>query len=404
MMTCVDIMELKEKLGKMSNTNPANYIVTEVWNNRFYKIFANDYALIKLGPRDAIWIYECPTPAPAPNTPPDAPKEEWIQAQLGHFVGPGKKFQLTGVPAIINLRNASLKAYPNAEIHAVTKAVMAGFMKGAKWEDKEEPAYEIYLCDKGGKETRTQIPNDKGTTDLIAQGGFSICCRWADVERWAPGPVADQAGSEDGAKKGITLDDCMEAFTKEEVLRKSEAWYCSVCKDHLCATKKFDLWKTPDVLILHLKRFSYNHLWRDKISTFVDFPVEGLDIKDWVVNRDEKNNTVYDLYAVSNHFGGLGGGHYTAYGKNILDKKWYNLDDSSVSPLSSPNQVRTAAAYVLFYVRRGKMPGQIKQTLEMATAAAKALNATTVGGVPIDQAACTCLTSPSHGFRVQSRR
>lgn len=25
---------------------------------------------------------------------------------------------------------------------------------------------------------------------------------------------------------------------------------------------------------------------------------------------------IYDLYAVSNHFGGLGGGHYTAYAKN----------------------------------------------------------------------------------------
>ena len=24
---------------------------------------------------------------------------------------------------------------------------------------------------------------------------------------------------------------------------------------------------------------------------------------------------VYDLYAISNHYGGLGGGHYTAYAK-----------------------------------------------------------------------------------------
>ena len=25
---------------------------------------------------------------------------------------------------------------------------------------------------------------------------------------------------------------------------------------------------------------------------------------------------IYDLYAVSNHFGGMGGGHYTAFAKN----------------------------------------------------------------------------------------
>jgi ubiquitin C-terminal hydrolase len=30
---------------------------------------------------------------------------------------------------------------------------------------------------------------------------------------------------------------------------------------------------------------------------------------------------IYDLYAISNHYGGLGGGHYTAYAKN--SSKWY---------------------------------------------------------------------------------
>ncbi len=29
----------------------------------------------------------------------------------------------------------------------------------------------------------------------------------------------------------------------------------------------------------------------------------------------------YELYAISNHYGGLGGGHYTAYAKN--GEKWF---------------------------------------------------------------------------------
>lgn len=37
---------------------------------------------------------------------------------------------------------------------------------------------------------------------------------------------------------------------------------------------------------------------------------------------------IYELYAVSNHYGGLGGGHYTAYGKN--NGRWFEFNDSSV--------------------------------------------------------------------------
>lgn len=38
---------------------------------------------------------------------------------------------------------------------------------------------------------------------------------------------------------------------------------------------------------------------------------------------------LYDLYAVTNHIGGLGGGHYTAYCKNSGD--WYKFDDNYVT-------------------------------------------------------------------------
>ena len=50
--------ELKEKLGKMTNTNALNFIVAEVWNNRFYKIFANDYPLIRIGARDNVCMQQ----------------------------------------------------------------------------------------------------------------------------------------------------------------------------------------------------------------------------------------------------------------------------------------------------------------------------------------------------------
>ena len=59
--------------------------------------------------------------------------------------------------------------------------------------------------------------------------------------------------------------------------------------------------------------------------------------------------------AVDNHFGGLGGGHYTAFCKNTEDRQWYNYDDSRVSK-ASPDMVESRAAYLLFYRRRTTRP------------------------------------------------
>ena len=62
---------------------------------------------------------------------------------------------------------------------------------------------------------------------------------------------------------------------------------------------------------------------------------------------------VYDLYAVSNHFGGLGGGHYNAFAKQPGTETWYCFDDSSVREVTE-EQVCKASAYVLFYRRRAE--------------------------------------------------
>ena len=67
-----------------------------------------------------------------------------------------------------------------------------------------------------------------------------------------------------------------------------------------------------------------------------------LDLSDFVVNPKKhtfpEDKRRYNLIAVSNHYGGLGGGHYTAFAKNCIDKQWHYFDDSSVS-LSSEDRV-----------------------------------------------------------------
>lgn len=156
-----------------------------------------------------------------------------------------------------------------------------------------------------------------------------------------------------GQKKtqGITLQDCLTEFTKQEQLGEDDLWYCPQCKKHQQATKKFDLWKVPDILVVHLKRFSNSRALRDKIDTFVDFPIEGLDLESLVEERkvaktllshggtvddlgvgDLDEPLLYDLYAVDEHLGGLGGGHYRAYALNHDNDTWYHFDDSFVTP------------------------------------------------------------------------
>jgi hypothetical protein len=154
-------------------------------------------------------------------------------------------------------------------------------------------------------------------------------------------------------KNGITLADCLDEFSKEERLLESEKWYCSKCKEHKCATKKFDLWKLPEVLVIQLKRFSYERYLRAKIDDVVDFPVQNLNLAKWVVNPAEKQDCEYKLYAVSQHYGGLGGGHYTAMCQNMLDNKWYKFNDESVTVVPGGGEKAVDdAAYVLFYTKQ----------------------------------------------------
>lgn len=60
-----------------------------------------------------------------------------------------------------------------------------------------------------------------------------------------------------------------------------------------------------------------------------------------------------NCYEQQNHSGGLGGGHYTAFAKNKDDGRWYYFNDRNVDCVQEPEQqLKTAAAYVLFYQLR----------------------------------------------------
>ncbi|EPQ56117.1 hypothetical protein GLOTRDRAFT_137950 [Gloeophyllum trabeum ATCC 11539] len=168
----------------------------------------------------------------------------------------------------------------------------------------------------------------------------------------------------------VTLMQCLDAFVKEEVMENSDAWNCPNCKTLRRATKRLSLSRLPPVLIIHLKRFSFKGPFTDKIESFVDFPLRNLDLTNYMppplppgvdksqmdggqhLSRDDPRVQLppykYDLYGVTNHFGSLSSGHYTAF---IASRGgWLYCDDSRVTT-ADPKEVVGKPAYVLYYKR-----------------------------------------------------
>ncbi|KAF9560109.1 cysteine proteinase [Agrocybe pediades] len=173
-----------------------------------------------------------------------------------------------------------------------------------------------------------------------------------------------------GRSGKVPIERCLDAFFNEEILEKDDAWDCPQCKTKRRASKKLSLARLPPVLMIHLKRFEANGRFSDKIDTFVDFPMKNLDLTNYMppplppgVDKSQLNGGMpmslddpqtqlppyrYELYGVTNHYGNLTGGHYTAF---VASRGgWMYCDDSSVKPVDS-KQVVGQKAYVLFYKR-----------------------------------------------------
>lgn len=199
-----------------------------------------------------------------------------------------------------------------------------------------EDSFDLYFCD----------PSDSPYSGAETWSSPELL-KNEDLEREKMANLAN-------AKKPVTLYDCLDLFSKPETLGENDLWYCPQCKEHRQATKKIELWSAPDILTIHLKRFESTQSFSDKIDIVVEFPVEGLDLTKFVA--DKSGEHIYDLFAVDNHYGGLGGGHYTAYVKNFVDGKWYYFNDSRISPVANPTESITGNAYLLFYRKRSKCP------------------------------------------------
>lgn len=158
--------------------------------------------------------------------------------------------------------------------------------------------------------------------------------------------------------KTLTLEECLDHYTSNEKMDKDNKLTCNFCYIKNRPVKKTILWKTPKILIIHLKRFIVNcfGIPTQKLNNMIQYPIDNLDIKKYVDPMSpDYDNTTYNLYGVNCHHNLSSGlistlnyGHYTSYVKNRYDGSWYEFDDSCVS---KKEDVVSKNAYMLFYCR-----------------------------------------------------
>jgi len=124
------------------------------------------------------------------------------------------------------------------------------------------------------------------------------------------------------------------------------------------ATKQNVIDGLPNVLLLHLKCFTFDHNTTQKVQKQINFKPE-LEIKSELLSPGLKSRAPYkyNLFAVVNHHGKMaGGGHYTCAVKQC-NNRWLNFDDTKIQQISelevtTPN--KNQLPYLLLYTLEQK--------------------------------------------------
>ncbi|XP_041706148.2 LOW QUALITY PROTEIN: ubiquitin carboxyl-terminal hydrolase 8-like [Coregonus clupeaformis] len=144
-----------------------------------------------------------------------------------------------------------------------------------------------------------------------------------------------------------SLHDCLKLSSREEKLDNHNKVFCSHCKALRDSMSKWEIWKVPPILVVYLLRLTCDGRGMRKLQSNVDFPLENLDLTQYVIGPKQRLKK-YNLFAVSNHYGGLDYGYYTAFCKNTIKHQWYQFQDKDVSDIST-SSVKSSAACILFY-------------------------------------------------------
>jgi ubiquitin C-terminal hydrolase len=169
-----------------------------------------------------------------------------------------------------------------------------------------------------------------------------------------------------GQPAPLRLHACLSHFTRCEALATSQT-VCQVCHaNNPPVLKQLKVHALPQTLVVHFKRFNWTSavfpspVLCIKARRYVQFPLRGLCLDEFLSDTCEQRNALYDLSCVVVHHGKrIDHGHYTCYCLNVPENRWYHFDDEHVTQVRD-EVVARCEAYLLFYSKRGGSAKELK--------------------------------------------
>ena len=153
-----------------------------------------------------------------------------------------------------------------------------------------------------------------------------------------PFPLADNDDAQYYVSHALHINSLIDSYFNVENLHEHS---CSQCSFVGGTEKKFSIINAPQLLVLHLSRFTSGF---EKIDTFVEFTTE---LSTDNIRDGNGQQIRYRLTGMIRHTGpSIAAGHYISY--VLIDGNWYEANDKHMRKVSWQT-VRRLHVYMLFY-------------------------------------------------------
>jgi len=158
------------------------------------------------------------------------------------------------------------------------------------------------------------------------------------------------------ANQDVDLNEVMKSFCVEEVLEGKNSWNCEKCDRKVRATKKLEVVRLPQVLVLHLKRFAFDKLCgrvqKVRAQVTIKDGVDALNLSRYVPGH-KGDPVIYDVIGTVNHHGpDATSGHYTAHCRNCVYNEWHFFNDDEVNLVNAEDVWSPEEVYLIFLLQR----------------------------------------------------